>query len=110
MIEKANAGYRLAEREFYPDFNVSLEYMQREPAMGGEGLDMYSLGLTFNLPVRRARRYAMAAEAAAEEAEARAELNSLRNDIDSGIVDLLAQMKKRQKLITLYKTGIIPQA
>jgi outer membrane protein TolC len=110
LIEKGRAGHRLAEKEFYPDFNVSFEYMQRQPAMGSEGFDMYSLGLTFNLPVQRARRHAMVAEATSEIIMATEELNSLKNTINSGVTDLLAQMERRQRLVKLYKTGIIPQA
>ncbi|MDA8412900.1 MAG: TolC family protein [Desulfobacteraceae bacterium] len=110
QIEKGAAGHKLARKDFYPDFNVSLEYMQREPAMGGEGLDMYSLGVTFNLPVQQARRHAMVAESDSEVNMASEELNGLRNSIASGISDLLAKLEKREKLVALYKTGIIPQA
>jgi len=110
MIEKGELEHRLARKEFYPDFNVSLEYMQREPAMGSEGLDMYSLGVTFNLPLQRERRHAMLAESDSGILMATEELNSLKNSIDAGISDLLAKLDKRKKLVSLYKTGIIPQA
>ena len=110
LIDKGEAGHKLARKEFYPDFNVSLEYMQREPAMGSDGSDMYGLGVTFNLPMQRERRHAMVAEADSEVRMAGEELNGLRNTIDSGISDLLAKLEKREKLVNLYKTGIIPQA
>lgn len=110
QIEKGKAGRRLARKEFYPDFNVSFEYMQRDPAMGEEGLDMYSLGVTFNLPVQQRRRLAMVAESSSEITMATEEVNSLKNSIDSGISDLLAQLERRTRLADLYKNGIIPQA
>ena len=66
LVSKGESGLKLADKEFYPDFNLSLEYMQRSPAMGSEGDDMYSLGLTFNLPVQRDRRHAAVAESNAE--------------------------------------------
>ncbi|MCM2358263.1 MAG: TolC family protein [Geobacteraceae bacterium] len=110
LIEKGRAGQRLAEKEFYPDFNVSLEYMQRDRAMEEEGLDMYSLGVTFNLPLQRERRRAMVAESSSEITMAGAELDTLKNGIDSGISDLLAQLERRRKLAELYRSGIIPQA
>jgi outer membrane protein TolC len=109
-IDKGEAGLKLAKKESYPDFNVSLEYMQREPAMGSDGADMYSLGLTFNLPVQRERRHAMVAESNAEISMATEELNSFRNSLDGLISDLLAKLEKRNNLANLYKTGIIPQA
>jgi outer membrane protein TolC len=101
---------RLARREFYPDFNVSLEYMQREPVGGEEGFDMYSLGVTFNLPVYQHHRHEMLAEADSSVRMASAELDAARNGIDSGIADLLAQIERRRQLVLLYRTGIIPQA
>ncbi len=110
LVDKGEAELKLAGKEFYPDFNVSLEYMQREKAMGGEGLDMYSLGVTFNLPVQRERRHAMVAESNAAIGMATAELNGLKNSIDGRIFDLMAKLERREKLASLYKTGIIPQA
>ena len=110
LIEKGKAGYKLAEKEFYPDVNIAFEYMQRERFEGSSGDDMYSLGLTFNLPVQRARRQALVAESSSEITMATEELNVLRNSINSGISDLLAQLERRRKLAELYKTGIIPQA
>ncbi len=109
-IEKGKAGQQLAEREFYPDVNLSFEYMQRERFEGSNGDDMYSLGLTVNLPVQRARRHAMVAESSSEVTMAAEELNGLRNTIDAGIADLLAQLERRRRLVELYRTGIIPQA
>jgi len=109
-IEKAGAGVRLAKKEYFPDFNVSLEYMQRDPAMGSDGLDMYSLGLTFNLPVQTSRRQAAVAESNAEITMATEELNGIKNTIQAGVADLVAQMERRRKVAELYKTGILPQA
>ncbi|MFU8819714.1 MAG: TolC family protein [Desulfurivibrio sp.] len=108
--EKAAALRRLAQREFYPDFTLSLEYMQREPAMGDPGYDMYSAGITFNLPVRRDRRHAKAAEAEAEIRLARAEQERTRNLIRRGIGDALAQLDSNRRLATLYDQEIIPRA
>ena len=110
QILKGRAGHQLAQKEFYPDFNVSFEYMQRQSAMGNDGDDMYSLGVTFNLPVRKERRQAMLAESSSEVTMAGEELNGVRNTINSGIGDLLAQLERRRKLVDLYGTGIIPQA
>ncbi|MEA5113283.1 MAG: TolC family protein [Geobacteraceae bacterium] len=110
LVEKADAGLKLAKKEYLPDFNLAFEYMQRDPAMGSDGADMYSLGLTFNLPVQRSRRQAAVAESNAEARMVAEELNSQRNTIKAGIADLLAQMERRRKLADLYRTGILPQA
>ncbi|KIE43959.1 TolC family protein [Geobacter anodireducens] len=111
QIEKGEAGHRLAEKEFYPDVNLSFEYMQRDPIDDMEvGDDMYSAGLTFNLPIQRERRHAMVRESTAEIAMATAELNTVTNSINFGIADNLAQLEQREKLVKLFRTGIIPQA
>jgi outer membrane protein TolC len=110
LIDKGKAGHKLAKKEFYPDFNVSFEYMQRDSFEGSTGDDMYSLGVTFNLPVQRERRQAMLAESSSEITMATEELNVMKNSINAGISDLLAQLERRRKLAELYKTGIIPQA
>jgi len=111
LIEKGEAGHKLAEKEFYPDFNVAFEYMQRDRIDEMErGDNMYSLGVTFNLPVQRERRQAALAESSSEISMATEEANSLKNSISFGISDLMAQLEKRRKLIELYKTGLLPQA
>jgi len=110
QLLKGAGSYALAQKEYYPDFNVSFEYMQRQPAMGSDGADMYSLGVTFNLPVRKARREAMLAESSSEMTMAAEELNATMNTIASGIAEQLAQMERLTKLADLYKNGIIPQA
>jgi outer membrane protein TolC len=110
QVEKARVSRKLGEKEFYPDFTVALEYMQRDPAMGEEGDDMYGAGVTFNLPVQRQRRRAMIAEAESETRMAQEELNMLRNQIRFGIADALARLERSRKLAELYRGGIIPQA
>jgi cobalt-zinc-cadmium efflux system outer membrane protein len=110
QANKGMAGHRLARKEFYPDFNLSLEYMFREASMNDPGYNMFSLGVTFNLPFQQEKRRAMLAESSSETDMAVDDLNGLKNSIDYAINDSLAQMERRRKLVELYKTGIIPQA
>ncbi len=110
MISKGEASHRLAQKESYPDFNLALEYMFREESGADPGYNMFSLGVTFNLPLQRERRHAMVAEASSETDMSREELNGLRNSISYSVNDLLAQMESRRKLVELYREGIIPQA
>lgn len=110
LIKKANAGLDLAKKEYFPDVAISLEYMQRDPVKGSAGLDMYTLGLTFNLPLQRTRRQAAVAESNAEIRMASEELRGQENSIRTGIADLLARMERRRQLVELYRSGIIPQA
>ena len=110
QTNKGQASHRLAQKEFYPDFNLFLEYMFREESMNDPGYNMFTVGFTFNLPLQRERRHAMVAEASSETTMAREELNAIKNSTSYSINDLLAQMERRQKLVELYQGGIIPQA
>ncbi len=110
LANKGQASHRLAQKEFYPDFNLSLEYMFRERAMEDPGYNMFTMGVTFNLPFQRERRQAMLAESSSETTMSLEELNGLKNNISYTINDNLAQLVRRRKLVELYKSGIIPQA
>ena len=110
LTNKGQASRRLAQKEFYPDFNLFFEYMFREESMNDPGYNMYTIGFTFNLPLQRERRHAMVAEASSETTMSQEELNALKNSISFSINDLLAQMERRRKLVELYQGGIIPQA
>ncbi len=110
LARKGEAAHRLAQKEYYPDFTLSAEYMFRREAMGDPGNDMFSLGVTFNLPVHSERRQAMLAESSSENTMAVEELNALKNSISYAIGDTLSRMERRRKLVELYQGGIIPQA
>lgn len=110
LANKGMASHRLAQKENYPDFNLSFEYMFRQESMADPGYDMYTVGVTFNLPIQKERRQAMLAESSSESTMALEELNALKNSISYSISDTLAQMERRKKLIELYQGAIIPQA
>ncbi len=109
-IDKAESGSKLAEKELYPDFTVSLEYMQRDPAMDTPGDDMYGAQLSFNLPIQSDRRHAKIAEMQASKRMAVQELAVLQNQIRLAISDGLAQLERSRKLTRLYDKGILVQA
>ena len=114
LASKGEASHRLAQKEFYPDFNLSFEYMFKDAIntsmITDPGYDMFTLGVTFNLPFQQQRRHAMIAESASETTMATEELHGLKNTISYTINDTLAQLERRRKLVELYKGGIIPQA
>jgi len=114
LIKKGEASYRLVQKERYPDFNLSLEYMFRQPISAGmvtdPGDNMVSLGVTFNLPVQQKKRQEMEAESSFDKSMAIDELNALKNSISYTITEGLTQLERRRKLVDLYKEGTIPQA
>ncbi|MBL0224973.1 MAG: TolC family protein [Geobacteraceae bacterium] len=114
LANKGQASHRLARKDFFPDFNLSFEYMFKEAVatdmVSDPGYNMFTLGVTFNLPFQQQRRRAMLAESTSETDMAMEELNGLKNSISYTINDTLAQMERRRKLVELYRGGIIPQA
>lgn len=114
LADRGLASHRLAQKEFYPDFNLSLEYMFKNAVASDmatdPGYDMFSIGVTFNLPFQQERRRAMLSESMSETTMVTEELNALKNTISYTINDTLAQLDRRRKLVELYKGGIIPQA
>ncbi len=114
LIHKGDASYRLVQKERYPDFNLSLEYMFRQPVstdmVTDPGDNMVSLGVTFNLPVQQKKRQEMQAESSFERSMAIDELNALKNNISYSINEGLTQLERRRKLVDLYKEGTLPQA
>lgn len=110
MIEKKKADVELARREKYPDFTLSFEYMQRVPNEMDDGYDMYSLGLSLNLPIRKQAREAMVGMASSDMNMTTAELSAAENMITSTIADALARMEKRQRQAEHYRASIIPRA
>ncbi|MBV5317878.1 MAG: TolC family protein [Desulfobulbaceae bacterium] len=109
-IDKTGASAKLAEKDFYPDVTVSLEYMQRDPAMDTPGDDMYGAQLSFNLPIQTEWRHAKVAEIQAERRMAMQELAAQHNRIRLAISDGLAQLERSRKLTRLYDQGILTQA
>lgn len=114
LISKGKAAHQLARKEAWPDINLSFEYMFRERVSNSmtndPGYDMFSVGLTVNLPIQQERRRAMQAEATAETAMAGEELHALKNSITYAISDSLARQEQRKRLVELYQSGILPQA
>jgi len=102
---------RLAELDYYPDVTLSFEYAQRDrldSGMGGD--DFFGLSLSFNLPVQRAKRRANEQSAAAQSAMVTAQMHQVRNTIERGISQRLAELEQRFSQVQLYRDAILPQA
>jgi outer membrane protein TolC len=109
-ISQAKAERALADKEFYPDFTLNFEYMQKDSIMEDPGYDMYNASVSFNLPLQRERRHAMVAESEASQRMAAEELTMTRNRIHQAIADLLAQLERDRTMASLYREGIVPQS
>lgn len=111
-ILRGDASVEMARKEYYPDFEVSASYMQRDAMPDGTGRpDMFSSMVLMNLPVWRNRKLdPLVREMAAEREMARQELAGLDLEASNAIGNALATLENRASVAALYRTTLIPHA
>jgi len=110
LIEQYTTQRKLARLDYKPDFTLWAGYRWRDDALVDGGTDFISTGISFNLPVRRARRSAAVAEADSALRLAHQKRNDFRNKTYLMIHRSLSRFEQASKLVELYRGGIIPQA
>jgi outer membrane protein, heavy metal efflux system len=105
-IDRAHYAFALARKEFYPDFAVGIQYVQR-PRMP----EMWGISFSVKLPLYFWKRQRPALEeAVAEWAQARHEYSGVRAQLFFRIKDAYLMAMTADRLLRLYEEGIIPQA
>lgn len=105
-VRAAEAGYRQARRELYPDLMLSVEYGQRP-----QYDDMLSLMVGISLPLWAGRRQlAMREEMAAMRAGEDAMARDLTIETYALLTELRAEAERARRLTDLYEREILPQA
>jgi outer membrane protein TolC len=98
----------LAQRQYYPDFNVAFQRFQNFQANDGFGA---YVAMTIPFSFWTKPKYdAGVQEAAASVAAARAQQHQLENLTRFQVKDLLAKVRATEQVATLYHTTILPQA
>jgi outer membrane protein TolC len=105
-VRAAEAGYRQARRELYPDFMLSVEYGQRP-----QYDDMLTLMVGVSVPLwARGRQLPMRQEMEAMRASEDAMARDLANETYAMLTELRAAAERARRLTTLYERDILPQA
>ncbi len=105
-VGAAEAGYRAARRQLYPDFMAGVAYSQRP-----QFADMSTLMVGISVPLWAGRKQlAQRRELQAEQAMADAELRDLGNETYAELVRWRAAAVRASELVQLYATAVIPQA
>jgi outer membrane protein TolC len=107
-IARSRTATALAQKQYYPDFNVMVERFQNFGARDGFG-GMVTMSLPFSFWTKP-KYDAGVREAAANQDAAKAAYEALKNQVLFEIKDVLAKIEAAEKLITLYHTTVIPQA
>jgi len=117
-IERDKAAYKLAKKQYYPDFTFGLNYtfindlpstVMSSPI--GESRDSYTGTLSMNIPIFQKRKY----DAGVREANARLKSSekaykNMENMTLFGVKDYHFKVQTAERLVSLYRDSIIPQA
>jgi outer membrane protein TolC len=112
-IQAANSRVELAEKDYYPDFNIGATYGFRSGnnTDGSSRSDFTSLMLSMNVPIFTERKQSKAvAQRKSEWFEQNYRLHDLRNKIRADISAAAADYRRARDQFELFGTGIIPQA
>jgi cobalt-zinc-cadmium efflux system outer membrane protein len=105
-VAGSESSLALAHREYLPDFVVRADYMYKS-ALQPE----WEVGVGIKVPLYyAAKQRAGVNEAAAGLAAAEAERDSMRRSVTYRIKDLYLRAQAAERLISLYRTTVIPQA
>ncbi|MDX2480591.1 MAG: TolC family protein [Desulfuromusa sp.] len=110
LTQQYRAEKELAKLNYRPDFTVWAGYRWRDDELDDGGTDFVSAGVSFNLPVRRARRSAAVAEADSSLRVVYQKRSDFLNNVVLEIHRSLANLEQVSRQVELYKNGIIPQA
>lgn len=106
MVDSADIRVLMAEKEYYPDFTITASLFKR----AGEFEDMWSLTSAVNIPVYyKTKQKQAVSEAKAYLSQAWHELESTKYMVLSAIKDNYSMLKTSEKLMDLYRNGLIPK-
>ncbi len=117
-IERDKAAYKLARKQYYPDFTFGLNYtfindlpsdVMLSPT--GEDRDSYTGTLSINVPIFQKRKYdAGVREANAKLKSSEMAYKNMENMTLFGVKDYHFKVQTAERLVKLYRNSIIPQA
>ncbi len=106
MVKGSEAKLKMAHREYYPDFTLTGSYFAR----GTLFQDMWSITATINIPLfYRTKQRESVNESISLLSETRNELDAAKLMIFTSVRDAYSMFKTSERLIDLYKSGIIPK-
>ena len=108
VVQQSEQSRALAQRQYYPDFNVTFQRFQNVQAHDGFGAYV-AMTVPFAFWTKP-KHDAGVQEAAASVAAARAQQHTVENLTRFQINDLLAKVRASEQVARLYHTTILPQA
>lgn len=112
LINASQARLDLAKKEFYPDVTLGAFYGFRQDRPAGDSrADLLTLNMSMQIPIFAARKQAKAVDQRNSELmQEKYALADEWNKVRSQISQYTSDFQRAKEQVTLFKTGIIPQA
>ena len=107
MIESAKSEMKLAQKNFYPDTGIGMEWTQFEKSGGMSGRDSVAVIFQMNLPFWRDSYKAAERQARANVISAAQQKKDAENNLAAQAASVLYELEESQRKINLYQS-IIP--
>jgi cobalt-zinc-cadmium efflux system outer membrane protein len=111
-VKQKEAALRLARKQILPDFQIGAAYKFRENAPGGsERPDFFTASVGISVPLWHGKKQDREVEAAIRElSSGKSRYESAWNGVQSRILDLTADLAALKTSLSLFDTGLLPQA
>ena len=111
LKERFGVSKKLAEKEYYPNFNVGLKYGQREDTQAIDRSDFVSAFVGINIPIwYKTKQSRRVTETTHKVEMADQTYNKAKNQIFLKIKELVDKEHQGRKTLQLIEQGILPQA
>jgi outer membrane protein TolC len=111
LVDRNTKSVDLAQKDYYPDFDLRLQYGQRDATPDGMPRDdMVTLTVAVNLPIwRKSRLEPQVAEARAMRAQAQSMLVAQQLETRAALDEQLAIATQSRQTAELYQSTLLPQ-
>jgi outer membrane protein, heavy metal efflux system len=112
QIDKQQKAVALARKDFYPDFNVGIDYGFRQNTPTGQYRpDFFTSYISLNIPIWfKSKQLPRLREEQAKESAAQNAYQAAFNELSAAVKDRVNKLERLNQQIQLYVTGITPQA
>ncbi len=113
MISKADYAFKLAKKNYMPDFNIQATYItipKVNDLFADSGKDPLGFMVGINIPIWLGKRRAAVTQAEETRASQSLLYENLRNTVEAEITDILFQIETIEETLRLYEQGLLIQA
>ena len=110
MIESARNEVKLAQKKFYPDIGIGVEWSQFDKSGGNTGRDSVALMFQMNIPLWRDSYKAAEQQAKANVRKTTQQKIDTENSLAAQVANVLYEIEESQRKINLNGDILIPKA